>query len=96
MLNITASVVPFTTDLMVRIFGPITCSGNDWLIEVLQYTVYPVMIPFLGMGTDQVVESEVGDPVTGNKVKFKMEEGTENDIEFLNSKTIELVSLQCI
>ena len=26
-LNVTASVVPFTTHLMVGIFGPITCSG---------------------------------------------------------------------
>ena len=25
--NVTASMVPFTTDLMVGIFGPITCSG---------------------------------------------------------------------
>ena len=26
-LNVTASVVPFTTDLMVGLFGPIICSG---------------------------------------------------------------------
>ena len=92
-LNVTASVVPFTTDLMVGIFGPITCSGNDWLIDVLQYTVYPVMIPLRGIGKAQLVESEVDDPVIGNNVKFKTEDGTENDIEFLNSKTFEL--LQC-
>ena len=94
-LNVTASVVPFTTDLMVGIFGPITCSGNDWLIDVLQYTEYPVMIPFRGIGKAQLVESEVDDPVTGNKVKLKMEDGTENDIESLNSKTFELVLLEC-
>ena len=68
MLNVTASVVPFTTDLMVGIFGPITCAENDWLIEVLQYTEYPVINPFLGMGTDQLANSDVGDPGTGNNV----------------------------
>ena len=50
------------------------------------------MIPFLGMGTDQVVESEVGDPVTGNKVMFVTEDGTEKDIELLIPMTI---LLQC-
>ena len=49
-LNIVVSVVPLTTDLMVGIFGSITCSGYTWLAEVLQYTVYAVMMPFLGMG----------------------------------------------
>ena len=59
-LNVTASVVPFTTDLMVGLFRPMTCSGNDWLIDVLQYTLYAVMIPFLDMGTDQLAERVVG------------------------------------
>ena len=94
-LNVTASVVPFTTDLMVGMFGPITCSEKNWLIDVLQYTEYPVMIPLRGIGKAQLVESEVGNPVTGNKVTFKTEDGTENDIEFLNSKTFELVLLEC-
>ena len=75
-LNVTASVVPFTIDLMVGIFGPITCSGNDWLVEVLQYTVYTVMIPFLGMGADQLAERAVGDPGTGDSVKLNGEVGT--------------------
>ena len=79
MLNVTASVVPFTTDLMVGIFGPITCSGNDWLIEVLQYTEYSVTIPFFGMGTDQLADSAVGDPGTGNIVKLSGEDGTEKN-----------------
>ena len=76
MLNVAASVVAFTTDRMVGIFGPITCSGYDWLVEVLQYTEYPVMIPFLGMGRDQLAERAVGDPGTGDSVKLG-EDGTE-------------------
>ena len=75
-VNVTASVVPFTTDLMVGIFGPITCSWNDWLIEVLQYTVYAVMIPFFGMGADQLAERAVGNPATGDSVKLG-DDGTE-------------------
>ena len=85
--NATVSVVPFTTDLMVGVFGPTTCSGYGWLIEVLQYTVYPVMTPFLGMGTDQLAESQVGEPRTGDSMKFEGEEGTEgvnNNIIFQN------------
>ena len=70
MLNVTASVVPFTTDLMVGIFGPITCSGNDWLIDVLQYTAYPVMIPFFGMGTPQLAKRAVRVPGIGNNEMF--------------------------
>ena len=53
-LNIAVSVVPLTTDLMVDIFGPITCSGYACIAEVLQYTVYAVMMPFLGMGGVQI------------------------------------------
>ena len=30
------SVIPFTTDLMVGTFDPITCSGYVWCDEVLQ------------------------------------------------------------
>ena len=76
MLNVTASVVPFTTDLMVGIFRPITCSGNDWLIEVLQYTVYAVMIPFLCMGTDQLAESKFEKPETEDNEMLMGDEGT--------------------
>ena len=68
MLNVTASVVPFTTDLIVGTFGPITCTKNDWLIEVLQYTEYPVIIPFFGVGRDHLANSDVGDPRTGDNV----------------------------
>ena len=78
-MNVTASVVPFTTDLMVGIFGPITCSGNDWLREVLQYTVYAVMIPFLGMGTDQLAERVVGEPGTGDNKTFDEGDGTKRN-----------------
>ena len=49
-LNIAGSIVPLTTDLMVGIFGSITCSGYTWLADLLQYTVYAVMMPFFGMG----------------------------------------------
>ena len=78
-LNVTASVVPLTTDLMMGTFGPITCSGYGWSIEVLQYTVYPVRIPFLGMGTDQLAESKVGDTRILDSVKFESEDGTEGE-----------------
>ena len=61
---IIASVVPFTTDLIEGTFDPTTCSGYDWLAEVLQYTEYPVMIPFLGIGADQLADSCVGEVAT--------------------------------
>ena len=61
-LNIVLSVVPLTTDLIVGIFGPITCSGYTWLAEVLQYTMYVVMMPFLGMGGVQTAKSWLADP----------------------------------
>ena len=50
-MSIVLSVVPLTADLMVGIF---TCSGYACITEVLQYTVYAVMMPFLGMGGVQV------------------------------------------
>ena len=53
-LNIAVSIVPLTTDMMVGLFGPITCSGYACVADVLQYTVYAVMMPFLGMGGVQV------------------------------------------
>ena len=42
-MSIVLNVVPLTTDLMV-----------GCVAEVLQYTVYAVMMPFLGMGGVQV------------------------------------------
>ena len=58
MFFIVISVVPLTTDLlMVGIFGPITCSGYTWLAEMLQYTVYAVIFPFVTEGTDHMAES---------------------------------------
>ena len=33
------------------------------------------MIPFLGMGTDQLAENKVGEPRTGDSVKFEGEDG---------------------
>ena len=32
------------------------------------------MIPFLGMGTDQLAESKVGEPRIGDSVKFEGED----------------------
>ena len=34
MLSIVLSVVPLTTDLMVGIFGPVTCSGYACVADV--------------------------------------------------------------
>ena len=34
--------------------------------------MYPVIIPFLGMGADQLAESKVGEPRTGDSVKFEV------------------------
>ena len=45
------------------------------LMVTAAFTVYPVMIPFLGMGTDQLAESKVGEPRTGDSVKFEGEDG---------------------
>ena len=44
---------------------------------MLQYTVYAVMIPFFGMGTDQLAERAVGESGTGDNKKFEGVEGTE-------------------
>ena len=87
MLNVTSSVVPFTTDLMVGLFGPIICSGNDWLIEVLQYTVYALMIPFLCMGADQLADRAVGEPGTDENETFKHDDGTEIKKSYNGHKT---------
>ena len=75
-LNKAVSVVPLTTDLMVGIFGPITCSGYTWLAEVLQYTVYAVMMPFLGMGGVQLAVNWLGESGTAAKETFRGGEGT--------------------
>ena len=61
-MSIALSVVPLTTDLVVGIFDPITCSGYACVAEVLQYTVYAVMMPFFGMGGAQTIKSWFGDP----------------------------------
>ena len=37
------------------------------------------MIPFLGMGTDQLAKRAVGEPGTGDNKKFGGNDGTEND-----------------
>ena len=34
------------------------------------------MIPFLGMGTDQLADSWVGEPATGDREKFWGDDGT--------------------
>ena len=62
MLNMVLSFVPLTTDLMDGIFGPINCSGYACVADVLQYTVYAVMIPFFGMGGAQTIKSWFGNP----------------------------------
>ena len=61
-MSIVLSVVPLTTDLMVGIFGLITCSGYACITEVLQYTVYAVMMPFFGIGGAQTIKSWFCDP----------------------------------
>ena len=75
-MSVTASVVTSTTDLMVGTFDPIICSGYVWFDEVLQYTLYDVMIPFLGMGALQFAVSIVGCMETGNKAKDSGDDGT--------------------
>ena len=62
--------------MMVGTFDPITCSGYDWLAEVLQYTEYPVMIPFLGIGADQLADIWDGEPATADREKFWGDDGT--------------------
>ena len=57
MLNIVLSVVPLTTDLVVGIFGPINCSGYACVADVLQYTVYAVIFPYVTDGADHMAES---------------------------------------
>ena len=76
MLNIVFSVVPLTTDLMVGIFGPITCSGYACVAEVLQYTVYAVTMPFFGMGGAQLAKSWFGEPGTEATKMFNGADGT--------------------
>ena len=41
--------------------------------------MYPVMIPFLDIGTDQLAERAVGEPRTGDNKKFDGDDGAEND-----------------
>ena len=56
-MSIVLSVVPLTTDLMVGIFGPITCSGYACVADVLQYTVYAVIFPYFTEGANHMAES---------------------------------------
>ena len=58
-------MVPFTIDLAVAPFGPITCSGNACVADVLQYTVYAVIIPLVWMGGVQAIAISLGEVVTG-------------------------------
>ena len=75
---VAASVVPLTTDLTVATFGPIICSGYARLAEVLQYTVYAVMMPFFGMGGNHRADSWFGEPGTVDTEKFNGDDGTAN------------------
>ena len=36
------------------------------------------MIPFFGMGADQLADSCVGEPATGGNAKFEGDDGTRN------------------
>ena len=36
------------------------------------------MIPFFGIGTDQLADSCFGEPATGARVKFESDDGTRN------------------
>ena len=56
-MSIVLSVVPLNTDLMVGIFGPITCSGCACVADVLQYTVYAVIFPYFTEGANHMAES---------------------------------------
>ena len=38
--------------------------------------MYAVMIPFLGIGTDQLAERVVGEPGTENNARFEGNDGT--------------------
>ena len=69
-------VLPLTTDLMVGIFGPITCSVYACVADVLQYTVYAAMMPFFGMDGVQLAKSWFGEPETEAKKMFNGADGT--------------------
>ena len=56
-MSIVLSVVPLTTDLVVGIFGSITCSGYACVADVSQYTVYAVIFPYVTEGADHMAES---------------------------------------
>ena len=73
---VVITVDPFITDLAVGKFGPIICSGYACLAEVLQYTVYAVMMPFFGMGGDHRADSWLGEPGTVDTEKFNGGDGT--------------------
>ena len=75
-LNIIVSVVPLTTDLVVGIFGTITCSGYACIADLLQYTVYAVMMPFFGMGGAQISKSRFGEPDRDASEMFSGGDGT--------------------
>ena len=46
---------------------------------MLQYTVYAVMMPFFGMGGDQLASSWLGEPGMVDKEKANGDDGTAKD-----------------
>ena len=56
-MSVVLSIVPLTKDLMVGIFGPITCSGYACVADVLQYTVYVEIFPYFTKDADHMAES---------------------------------------
>ena len=66
-INATAWVVPFTTVVMSA-------------VEVLQYKVYAVMMPFLGMGRVQVAVNCLGEPGTAVKCLVLLHTGTDMQV----------------
>ena len=52
---------------------------------MLQYTVYASMMPFFGMGGDQLADSWLGDPGTVDTERFRGDDGTvETIIEMIH------------
>ena len=47
------------------------------MAEVLQYTVYEVMMPFCCMGGDHIADSWLGEPGTVDTLKLTGDDGAE-------------------
>ena len=63
---------------------------------MLQYTVYAVMIPFLGMGTDQLAERAVGKPGTENNVKLRGDDETDEKAHAVKNVRKQILGFETI